>query len=131
MSRAIAEILLEKARGNLNVASLLADSDPALAGVGHAIGFNLQQAVEKSAKALLAWNGIQYRFTHEIEGLFRNISMKLLLIPERFLPLQVLTSFAEGARYEIDSPDDEIDREECLALTAKFVEWIVSSLHRE
>ena len=130
MSRAMAEILLEKARGNLNVAILLAGEDPTLAGVKHAIGYNLQQAVEKSAKALLAWNKIQYRLTHEIEGLLRSISARLLPVPERFLPLQVLTPFAEGARYEVDSPDEEIDRQECLALATEFMEWIVSSLSR-
>ncbi len=89
------------------------------------IGMHLQQAVEKSLKALLSKRKITYRLTHDLSKLFK-LAAAGSRVPEEFDDLKLLTPFAEGLRYELPVPDDEFDVMHFMYLTRDFLEWIAS-----
>jgi HEPN domain-containing protein len=62
----VAGLLLEKARGDLAAARLLAADENQ---TDHVVGFHDQQAVEKSIKAILAASEIEIPLTHDIRYL--------------------------------------------------------------
>lgn len=59
----VAQLLLQKAEGDLAAARLLA-SDPSQAD--HVVGFHAQQAVEKSLKAVLAVREVEIPLSHDL-----------------------------------------------------------------
>jgi HEPN domain-containing protein len=62
----VAGLLLEKARGDLAAARVLAADENQ---TDHVVGFHAQQAVEKSIKAVLAAGEIEIPLTHDIRYL--------------------------------------------------------------
>ena len=65
-NRLEAEAWLAKARQDLQAATALLASSPPLPA---AAVFHVQQAAEKSWKALLAWQGTAFRKTHDLREL--------------------------------------------------------------
>ena len=126
MSKAISKFLAEKARQDFNAASLLARADPKDVG-DEVVGLHLQQAVEKAAKALMAWKSIEYPFTHEIDRLFQSLAAKGFPVPGRYSDLEMLTPFAAHARYETAIARNSFDRPAFLALVGEFLLWTDSS----
>ncbi len=125
MSKAVADILRKKAQGDFNAAVVLANVDPPMDD--EAVGFHLQQAVEKAAKALLTWRNIKYQFTHDIDTLLRALSAKGCSVPDRFSDLDMLTLFATQARYERVVPPGSFDRTSFVDLTRAFLAWTDAS----
>ena len=126
MSKAVARVFFDRARQDLNAAAALAETDPDLVG-DDVVGFHIQQAVEKSAKALLAWNQIEFKHTHEIDKIFHAVASDVMPIPERFQELEELTPFAVAARYGLSEPIS-INRKELIALASNFLKWVASSM---
>lgn len=125
MSRAVAEILRKKAQGDFNAAVVLANANPPMSD--ETVGLHLQQAVEKAAKALLTWKGIEYPFTHDIDTLLRALTAKGCPVPGQFSDLDTLTLFATQARYERVVPPGSFDRATFIALTGDFLAWTDTS----
>ena len=124
----IASQLMAKAQMDLNtVSELLSKSDLHL--IGHEImGFHLQQAVEKSTKALLSQNNIHYEFKHSLKNLFELVNTKLTIIPHHFLPLLELTPYATTLRYTAMVPQDLFDCESTFTLASDYMDWIASMM---
>jgi hypothetical protein len=124
--KTIARQLVAKAQLDLNaVSELLSKSDLKL--IGHeTIGFHLQQAVEKSTKALLAWNNIDYEYNHNLKNLFKLTNARLSPIPPRFKPLLRLTPYATGLRYVTMMPSDLFNCDDMLVLASDYMDWIAS-----
>lgn len=124
----IASQLMAKAQMDLNtVSELLSKSDLHL--IGHEIvGFHLQQAIEKSTKALLAQNNVHYEFKHNLKNLFELVNIKLAMIPHRFLPLLELTPYATTLRYTAMVPQDLFDCEITFNLASGYMDWIASMM---
>ena len=124
----IASQLMAKAQMDLNtVSELLSKSDLHL--IGHEImGFHLQQAVEKSTKALLTQHNVHYEFKHNLKNLFELVTTKLTVIPHHFLPLLELTPYATTLRYTAMVPQNLFDCEITLALTSDYLDWIASMM---
>lgn len=75
-----------------------------VAGVADAIlGFHSQQAVEKSLKAVLAARGIEYPYSHDLDGFLELCASNGVAVPEELdgvgLPLRVRRSHALWRRY--------------------------------
>lgn len=122
----VAKQLFIKAQLDLNtVSELLSKSDLKLVG-RETIGFHLQQAVEKSTKALLAWSNVHYEFTHDIETLFDLVEARLSPISPSFQPLLKLTPYAGVLRYESKMPSAFFDCDDMLVLTSDYMDWIAS-----
>jgi len=64
--------------------------------------FNLQQSAEKSLKALLIYNNIEFPFVHEIASLLTVIQKNNINIPENIIFSAKLTRYAVTTRYPGD-----------------------------
>lgn len=96
-----------------------------IAGVSDAIvAFHAQQAVEKSLKAVLAWSGVDFPFTHNLAALFQLCEDADVNVPEELEEADLLTPYAVAARYGSESPDT-IDRPAALRFATAAVRWAI------
>jgi HEPN domain-containing protein len=65
------------------------------------IGFHCQQAAEKLLKALLSYNGIRFRKTHDVLELIDLLIDNGYNIPEHLLGLDEFTPYTVECRYEL------------------------------
>ena len=115
----ISTLLLAAAQQDLVAAKLLAQA----AAIGDAtVGFHLQQAVEKSLKAVLSANGIEFRRTHDLLWLVELVAEKGLPSPPHAEWLDELNPYAVEARYGTIEPDG-LDRTRALQAATDVVEW--------
>jgi HEPN domain-containing protein len=116
-------LLLKKARQDAAIVQKLAgDSDIA----DEVIGFHVQQAIEKSLKALCAFHGVEFRNRHDIRELLDSIKDNKIDVPEWFYDLDTWNPYAVEYRYE-DVPEDihvPIDRSGLAELVIKVVEYV-------
>ncbi len=129
VSKNVARLLLANSKQDARAAALLMDTDPAMVG-DPIFGFHIQQAVEKASKALIAWKGEEYEFTHSITDLFEALARAGEPVPGRYSKLEGLTPFAESVRYETAVPH-QIERRGFMDLTNGFLEWIDSYFQGE
>jgi len=73
-------------------------------------GFHAQQAAEKALKALLVCHQVDFRHTHEIQGLLALAEPVATGIQARFAAAGTLTPYAVGGRYP--GPQPPLDRNE-------------------
>jgi len=121
-----AEALLEAAREDEAVVRELLDN-PRIGDA--AIGFHAQQAVEKTLKAVIARDGVDYPLTHDIARLLDQLGRGRL--SDR-LPLdqaEDLTPWATELRYGASS-QSELDRPAALRVTEAFRTWAEGEIHR-
>lgn len=94
-----------------------------------AAGFHLQQTVEKSLKAWLAFKGVDYPRTHDLSLLLGLLEDHEEVI-DPFWSLLELNSFAVQFRYEL--PGEEFSNFKQLAkLTQKLMVHVQSLLARD
>ena len=94
--------------------------------------FELQQCVEKSFKALLLKNDIEFPKTHSIDQLIKLLKLNSVEIPENILDASMLTQYAVRTRY----PDDirRINEEEyieALKIATKVYDWVSSLIYSQ
>jgi HEPN domain-containing protein len=91
------------------------------------LGFHAQQAAEKMLKALLAYAGIEFPFTHRLTDLIDLYKDKGIGLPERFEEVRFLTPFAVEFRYDFYEEDEEtVDFEQIFALLTELRKWVNS-----
>lgn len=116
-----ARTLLEKAGSDLAVIQKLADDRDIPDDV---IGFHAQQAVEKGLKAVLTWNGIDFRRTHdllEVSGLCRDAGIDVPWSEEK---LALLNPFAVEFRYGFaEELEDALDRNGAQTVAEEVLTW--------
>ena len=100
----LAEKLLAKADQDLLVISKW-KSDPEIAE--EIIGFHAQQSAEKMLKAVLAYNEIEYPFTHRLSDLIDMLKDHELSFPDELEEIRYLTPFAVEFRYEVYGEEEE------------------------
>jgi HEPN domain-containing protein len=113
----VAELLAEKAAGDLLVAKKLApypdiDDD--------AIGFHTQQAVEKALKVGLTLRGTDYPKTHDIDFLLALLGESEL--SDELMDAGWLTPWGAKFRYD-DAPLDTLNRNRAIAIAETAVTW--------
>lgn len=64
------------------------------------IMFHLQQAVEKSLKAVLSFNNIEFPMIHDIKRLFKLLEKNNLIILNKYKELSILTTYATLGKYD-------------------------------
>jgi len=88
-------------------------------------GFHAQQAVEKALKAWLAFVGVDYPKTHDLEELFALLIERGQSVPEAFQRLEYLTDYAVHLRYSVSEElEDKIDRVALIRDVAAVVEHV-------
>jgi HEPN domain-containing protein len=91
------------------------------------LGFHAQPAAEKMLKALLAYAGIEFPFTHRLTDLIDLYKDKGIGLPERFEEVRFLTPFAVEFRYDFYEEDEEtVDFEQIFALLTELRKWVNS-----
>jgi len=129
MHQELARTLLRKAEIDLLNATILRDSSQ---GNTEGIGLHVQQAAEKSLKAILAFHNIHYLRTHSIAGLVRLASDNDIELPNAFLESDRYTDYATGLRYDELNPSDEFDFDEAVTLANECVttaKSLIEDLH--
>ncbi len=128
--RARALALLRKANDDLAAALCLGAAESTSLWT---IGFHVQQAVEKSLKAVLLQQGVHYPFTHDIAALVKLVQQAGLALPPDHDDLPYVTPFGTLFRYEDDTEDlsGTIERAELVGIAKKTVEWAQRHLERD
>ena len=121
----LARTLLGKAEIDLVNASVLCNSSQRNR---EGVGFHVQQAVEKSLKAILAFHQIHYPKTHLISGLVRLASDNDIELPDTFRESDRYTIYAMGFRYDELGPDEEFDFDEAVTHATECVTFAKSLL---
>ncbi len=86
------------------------------------VGFHAQQGVEKSMKAVLAANGVEFPFTHDIDDLVALCTNAGHPLPGDLRDVDRLTGYAAAARYGAEDPE-LVDRETALRWVTAAVAW--------
>jgi len=91
--------------------------------------FHAQQAVEKSIKAVLIANGIEFPFTHSIQALLDLLPPKLASAAELSNAVD-LSPYAVTGRYPGESePVTESDWRDAIHIAESVVGWAESVIH--
>jgi HEPN domain-containing protein len=95
--------------------------------------FDLQQCVEKSLKALLIKNDIEFPKTHNIAELLVIIREKAgINIPDKVKNAAILTDYAVNTRYPADyNPVTKDEYEEVLEIAKNVYNWVEKSIKQE
>ena len=120
VEKELVQTLLKKAETDLLNATILRDSNQ---GNPEGIGFHVQQAVEKSLKAILVFHGIDYPRTHSIAGLARLVSDNNIDLPDAFIESNRYTSYARDLRYDEIGPNEELDFDVAIAHAMECVSF--------
>ncbi len=90
------------------------------------VGFHFQQGCEKSMKAVLAWYGVPYRKTHDLQELYDLLEDNQIKVPTKLEETVEWSPFAIEYRYEDWSDDAGVDRERAHSLLTLVIEWCES-----
>jgi len=100
--------LVRKADNDWKVVTLGLEHDAPL----DTVCFHIQQTAEKLLKALLAWKGVKYPFTHDLRDLL-DLAAPLFPVLEEFRPtLPSYSEFAVAMRYD-DRCDPTLESTRC------------------
>ncbi len=92
-------------------------------GVTDAIlGFHTQQAVEKATKAILEHGGVEYPYSHDLDGLFELCQENNIEVPDTLSGASRLSAFGVRLRYGT-SPETHLDRDQALKWAAAAIAW--------
>jgi HEPN domain-containing protein len=125
-------VLAGKASSNANVARLIRDVPTHEIG-DEVFGNNIQQAIEKWLKAMIAWKRHKYPFTHDIGELLEAVEKAGLTKPDNVNAdlAETLTDYAEKERYESVRRGPPLDRDALLSLLDAVASWATSvGLHK-
>jgi HEPN domain-containing protein len=111
--RDLAEQMLDRAREDEAAARAMLDVGAVTDAI---VGFHAQQAVEKALKAVLAARGIDFPFTHDLEGLAELCQEAGCELPPGLADIDRLTPFGVLLRY--GASDDIVPVERAIA-----IEW--------
>jgi HEPN domain-containing protein len=117
-----AEVLLRRAKGDLQVCQKLADDTEVDDNI---VGFHAQQAVEKALKVALVLADADLPLSHDLEFLVRQVRESGIEPTQEFSDAQWLTPWAAELRYDEPIP---LDRAAALAAAESAVGWAVSLL---
>ena len=116
----LARLMLTKARQDFQVVVRLA-GDITIAN--ETIGFHIQQAIEKSLKAVLIRHGLDYTFTHDLTLLFQQTQTAGVRLPGEVEEIAAFTPFAVQFRYALLEEPEDLDRQEGAALAQSYLTW--------
>ncbi|GIK36816.1 MAG: DNA-binding protein [Chloroflexota bacterium] len=89
------------------------------------IGFHIQQAIEKSLKAVLLYQAIDYPHTHNLGLLIDLCRNNQIQVPSAFLQVDIFNRFAVQWRYDLlpTTPKMALDRQAAYHLAEQVWNW--------
>ena len=116
---------LIRARSNLALAKAEQPTDVVLED----ICFNAQQAAEKALKAVLQFNGIAFRFVHDINELITTLERGGVSVPEAVKDAVILSGYAVETRYPGDyEPVSEEEARQAVRYAEQVLDWAESAI---
>ncbi len=91
------------------------------------IGFHVQQAVEKSLKAVLATKKVEYPYSHDLDGLLRLCEKHRIEVPDDLSGVGRMSVFGVTLRYDA-SPTAQLDRDQALTWAATAITWAKNTI---
>jgi HEPN domain-containing protein len=86
--------------------------------------FNLQQCTEKSLKALLIYNEVEFPFVHDIASLLTILKLNKIEVPQDLICAAKLTIYAVSTRYPGDYNEiTEEDYREAVEIAENVYNW--------
>lgn len=119
-SRELARILIDKAAKDEAAVRMFAGEQQIADEV---VGLHAQQAVKKSVKAVLAWNSVDYRLTHDIGYLSELLEKAGVPVPSEVAAGAILTPWAAELRYEEPPPTDRLNRKLATSAASAALAW--------
>lgn len=120
-----AEEWLKRAKSNLALAKQPRTEDIYLED----LCFEIQQAAEKAIKAVLLFNGIQFRFVHDLAELLTLLEQHGIPLSEEIRTAAELTDYAVEARYpSLFEPVTEDEFKDALGIAEAVVAWAESQI---
>lgn len=116
--RDLAERLLRLARDDRQAARTLLDGD----APESTIGFHCQQAVEKALKAVLAVEGWEFPYTHNLGLLIQLCGDADASLPAQLADVDRLTPFAAQMRYGTTQAPD-VDLVSAVEWAGATIDW--------
>lgn len=117
--RDLAQQLLGLARDDLAAARTLSEAGSSASMVG----FHCQQAVEKALKAVLASDGGEFPYSHNITLLIQLCEDADAPVPEGLGDVDRLTPFAVHMRYGTAAPTPAVDLADGLKWAEQTIRW--------
>jgi HEPN domain-containing protein len=118
--RARAQVFARKAETDAKALRRLA-SDPEIDD--EPVGFHAQQAIEKWLKAVLVFNGVRFKWRHDLGRLVELLAEGDLGRPPGADWLDELTIYAVPMRYDELLDVEPLDRDSVVALVAAVGTW--------
>ncbi len=116
------EILLVKAKNDLTALEGMLEKPEKFSE--DIFGFHAQQCVEKTIKAYLSKNEIEFKLTHNLGLLFNQVRETNAEIADKFDSLRSLRPFAVEFRYDIEFEEGNIDRRKVFDDVNNFYKFI-------
>jgi HEPN domain-containing protein len=91
------------------------------------LGFHAQQAVEKATKAVLGHGGVEYPYSHDLDGLFELCQENNIKVPDTLSGASRLSVFGVRLRYGT-TPETHLDRGQALKWAGAAVAWARAQL---
>ncbi len=120
----VAELFLVTARQDLAACRLLAASNDISDAM---VGFHAQQAIEKSLKAVLSANRVEFRRTHDLGTLLDLLEDHQIPAPPQADWLDELNPYAVEARYGMINPEG-LDRQHAITATEQVLAWAQAAI---
>jgi len=93
--------------------------------------YELQQSVEKSFKALLIYNKINFPKTHSIEKLIDLLQKNNIIIPENLIISAKMTDYAVESRYPDDYVDISLEEyNEAFEIAEQVYYWVTNQIEK-
>lgn len=116
----VSEILARKAQADATVVRKFASSSEITDDI---IGFHAQQAVEKWLKAVIASQGTEFEYTHDLHRLLMLATHGSGELPVDTDAVIALTQYAVPLRYEDLLDAEPLDRDATVALVEEVGRW--------
>lgn len=126
--RELAAILARKANEDA-IALRELESNPEIAD--SILGFHAQQAIEKWLKAVLAAQGVDFEYTHDLRHLIGLIEGARIPFPLNTPEVVMFTEFAVPLRYEDLLDAEPLDRRAAVTLVNEVGAWAQRILNQD
>ncbi len=119
--RDLAEMLLRKAREDLEAMRALVESERDIADEN--VGFLGQQSVEKALKAVLTARGVRFGRSHDPDELISFLAESEITRPDWLNETAMFGPYAVTGRYVELRPQEEFDRDVAVRLAQRVLTW--------
>lgn len=121
--REVARVLLDKATADRAAAEVLIAAG---GQADHVVGFHLQQAIEKSLKAVLVFREEEIPRSHDLAFLVERVSATGARAPDALDSIEWLTPW--GVLFRYDTGESKLDRHDGASAAEAAASWAATEI---